>query len=190
MLDFFKKRSVAIGVFVLVVLVFSLIGSRLSLDRACRKAEAAFFDADLLDAKDYYTCPGDQLEHCVDYATRLLTVIGMDGVWSDAYEALVQARLGLMDALDAKNIPDAAAANQALAEAVAQVEAVRASGADLPASYDDFDEIVAGFEGAQAVLDAPAYNEHLLAFREDVLGAFPANILGRLLGVKAPETFP
>ena len=190
MLDFFKKRSAAVGVFVLVVLAFSLIGSRLSLDRACRRAEAAFFDADLLDAKDYYTCPGDQLEHCVDYATRLLTVIGTDGAWSDAYEALVQARLGLMDALDARNIPDAAAANQALAEAVAQVQAVRDSGAPMPASYDDFDEIVAGFDGAQAVLDDPAYNSHILAFREDVLGAFPASVLRHLLGVKAPETFP
>lgn len=189
-MDFFKKRSTAIGVFVLVVVAFSLVGCRLSLDRACRKAEAAFFDADLLDADGYYTCPGDQLEYCVDYATRLLTVIGTDGAWADAYEALVQARLGLMDALDAKNIPDAAAANEALAEAVADVEAVRASGAPMPASYDDIDEIIASFDGAQSVLDDPAYSSHILAFREDVLGAFPASILRHLLGVKAPETFP
>ena len=186
----FKKRSTAIAVFVLVVVVFSLLGCRLSLDRACRKAEAAFFDADLLHADGYYTCPGDQLEHCVDYATRLLTVIGTDGEWADTHEALVQARLGLMDALDARNIPDAAAADQALAEAVAQAEAVKAAGAPMPASYDDFDTIVADFHGAQAVLDDPAYSEHILAFREDVLDAFPASILRHLLGVRAPETFP
>ena len=189
-MDLFKKRSVAIAVFVLTVVVFSLIGCRKSLDRACRRAEAAFFDADLLDAEGYYTCPGDQLEYCVDYATRLLTVIGTDGEWSDAYEALVQARLGLIDALDARNIPDAGQANQTLVEAVDKVRALADSGVELPESYDDYDEIMAGFDGAQSVLDDPAYNGHILAFREDVLGAFPANILRHLLGVKAPETFP
>lgn len=189
-MSFFKKRSTAIGVFVLVVVVFSLIGCRLSLDRACRRAESAFFDSGLLHADGYYTCPGDQLEHCVDYATRLLTVIGTEGEWSDAYEALVQARLGLIDALDARNIPDAGAANQALVKAVADVEALVDAGAALPESYDDYDEIIAGFDGAQAVLDDPAYSSHILAFREDALGAFPANILRHLLGVKAPETFP
>ena len=189
-MDFFKKRSTAIAVFVIVAAAFSLIGSRLSLERACRRAEAAFFDADLLDVDGYYTCPGDQLAYSVDYATRLLTVIGRDGAWADAYEALVQARLGLMDALDAKNIPDIAAADQALAEAVASVRAVRASGAPMPDSYDDYDEIIAGFEGAQTVLEDPAYSSYILAFREKELGAFPANVLCRLLGVRMPETFP
>lgn len=189
-MDLFKKRSTAIVVFVAVVIVFSLIGCRLSLNRACRQAEDAFFDSSLLQAEGYYTCPGDQLEHCVDYATRLLTVIGSDGEWSDAYEALVQARLALIDAMDARNISDAGAANQALAEAVADVQALVDSGASLPASYDDVDSILSDFAGAQAVLDDNAYNSYILAFREDVLGAFPANILRHLLGVKAPETFP
>lgn len=189
-MDFFKKRSTAIGVFVLVVIVFSLVGCRLSLDRACRKAEAAFFDKSLLQSEDYHTCPAEQLEHSVDYATRLLSVIGTDGAWASAYEALLQARLALMDALDARNIPDAGAANQALAEAVADVEAVYESGAPLPESYDDIDAILTDFHGAQAALDDPAYNEHILAFRDQELGAFPANILHHLLGVRAPETFP
>ena len=189
-MNFLKKRSTAIVIFVVVVVLFSLVGCRLSLDKACRKAEAAFFDRDLLQAEDYHTCPAEQLQHCVDYATRLLAVIGTDGPWSDAYEALVQARLGLMDALDAKNIPDAGTANQALAEAVADVEAVYESGAPLPASYDDIDAILSDFYGAQATLDDPAYSDHILAFRDKELGAFPANILRRLLGVKTPETFP
>lgn len=189
-MELLKKRSTAIVIFVLVVIVFGLAGCRLSMDRACRKAEAAFFDRDLLQSDDYHTCPGEQLEHSVDYATRLLTVIGTDGAWSDAYEALVQARLGLMDALDARNIPDAGAANQALEEAVAGVEAVYDSGAPLPESYDDIDAILADFHGAQTALDDPAYNDHILAFRDKELGAFPANLLHHLLGVQAPETFP
>ncbi len=189
-MELFKKRSTAIAVFVLVVAVFTLIGSHLSLNRACRKAEAAFFDASLLDAEGYYTCPGDQVQYSLDYATRLLTVIGSDGAWADAYQALRQARLALTDAFEAQDIPAIGTADQALAEAVEAVKAVKASGAALPDSYDDYDAIIAGFDGAQATLADPAYNEHILAFREDVLGGFPANILRRLTGVQAPETFP
>lgn len=189
-MDFFKKRSTAICVFVLVVIVFGLAGCRLSLDRACRKAEDAFFDRSLLQSETYHTCPGEQLEYCVDYTNRLLACIGRDGAWADAYTGLASAREGLMDALSGRDIPAIGQANQALAEAVAAVETVYESGAPLPAGYDDIDAVLADFHGAQATLEDPAYNEHILAFRDRVLGAFPANILRHVLGIKVPETFP
>ena len=189
-MDFFKKRSVAIAVFVVVVAVFTFVGAHRSLNRACRQAEAAFFDASLLQAEDYHTCPGDQLSFCVDYANRLLSVIGQDGPWAEPYEALRAARRDLDNALKARDIPAVAAANQALVEAVSQVEAAADSGAPLPESHDDYDAIVSDFHSAQSVLADPAYSEHILAFREDVLGGFPASILRYLTSVKAPETFP
>lgn len=189
-MDFFKKRSAAIGVFVLVVAAFSLIGCRLSLNRACRKAEDAFFDKALLQSEGYYTCPAEQLGYCLSYANRLLSVIGQEGDWADAYATLRDARQGLSDALDERDIPAIGQANQALVEAVAGVRALADAGTPLPDSHDDYSAIVSDFDGAQAVLDSPAYNEHILAFREKELGAFPANILRHLLGVKAPETFP
>lgn len=189
-MDFLKKRSTAIGVFVLTVILFTLIGSHLSLSRACKKAEDAFFDKSLLQAEGYYTCPGDQLNYCVDYANRLLSVIGTDGAWTGAYEALRDARRELADALEARDIPSIGRANQALAEAVQQVRSTAGSGASLPDSSDDYATIVSEFDSAQALLDNSAYSDHILSFREDVLGAFPANILRRLTAVKAPETFP
>lgn len=185
-----KKRPVAIALFVLTVVVFTLIGSHRSLTRACQKAEEAFFDRSQLHVEGYYTCPGDQLETSVKLAGRLLSVIGSEGEWAESYEALRAARLELDAALDERDIPAIGAANQALAEAVADVEAVKTSGASLPASHDDYDQIIADFDGAQAVLADPAYNDHILAFREEVLSPFPANILWRLTLVKAPETFP
>ncbi len=190
LLAFFKKRSTAIGVFILVVLVFSLLGCHLSLSRACRQAEEAFFDRSKLQVEGYYTCPGDQLEQSLKLANRLLSVIGSEGEWAAPYEALRAARLELDAALDRRDIPAIAAANQSLAEAVAAVESLHDAGASLPDSNDDYDAIVSDFASAQAVLDAPAYNEHILAFREDVLSRFPTNLLRRLTFVKAPETFP
>lgn len=189
-MGFLKKRSTAIGIFVVVVILFTLVGSHLSLGRACRKAEDAFFDKSLLQAEGYYTCPGEQLGYCVNDANRLLSVIGSDGEWAETYEALRAARRELADALDTRDIPAIGKANQKLAEAVREVETMVRDGAALPDSYDDYASIVSEFNSAQALLDNSAYSDHILAFREDVLGAFPANILRRLTFVKAPETFP
>ncbi len=189
-MSFLKKRSVAIAIFVLAVALFTFLGARRSLDRACREAEGAFFDRSQLHAEGYYTCPGDQLEGCVKLANRLLSVIGTDGDWAGAYASLADARAALDEALDERDIPAIGAANQALAEAVQAVEAVKDAGAPLPESHDDYAAIISDFHAAQVVLDDPAYNEHILAFREDVLAPFPAELLRHLTGVRAPETFP
>ena len=172
-----KKRSTAIVIFIVVVALFSFLGARRSLNRACRQAEAAFFDRSLLKADGAYSAPADHLENCVALTNRLLSVIGKDGPWADAYEAVMTARAALDSALQARDISAAGEANQRLAEAVAQVEAVKAAGAALDNSYDDYDA-------------NSAYSDHILSFREDELSAFPANILRHLTGVKAPETFP
>ena len=190
-MSFFKKRSTAIGVFVVVVVVFSLIGCHLSLSRACRKAEDAFFDKSLLRDEGAYSCPADHLENCVDLTNRLLSVVGSGNeAYAEVYEQLRSARLGLIDALDSRDIPAIAKASQALSEAVEAVKAAKASGAPLSDSHDDYDAIIADLDGARAALDDSGYNAHILAFREDVLGKFPTNLLRHLAFVDAPETFP
>ena len=189
-MSIFKKRSTAIAVFVVTVVLFTLIGSHLSLDRACRKAEKAFFDKSQLQAEGYYTCPGDQLAYCTDYANRLLSVIGTDGEWAETYEALRSARRELIGALETRDISAIGKADQDLAEAVLAVETMVQDGAALPESNDDYASIISDFNSAQALLENSAYADHILTFREDVLGVFPANILQRLTFVKAPETFP
>ena len=185
-----KKRSTAIVIFVVVVVLFSFLGCKRSLNKACREAEEAFFDKSLLKADGGYSAPADHLENCVDLSNRLLSVIGTDGEWADAYNAVKDARSGLIDALEARDISAIGEANQALAKAVAQVEAAKAAGAPMPESYDDYDKIVSDFHGAQAALDDSAYNDHILAFRDKVLSAFPAGLLRHVTGVAAPETFP
>ena len=70
------------------------------------------------------------------------------------------------------------------------VEAAKNAGAPLAESYDDYDKIVSDFHSAQAELDDSVYNDHILTFRDEVLTAFPANLLRHVTGVKAPETFP
>lgn len=185
-----KRRSVAVAVFVLVVIASTLIGSHRSLNRVCRQAEDAFFDRNLLRGDGHYTCPGDQVKASLALANRLLSVIGTDGEWSEVYSDLVRARVALDEAMTARDIPAIAAANRSLTESVQAVERLVDAGAPLADSHDDYAAIVSDFASAQAVLDDSKYNEHVLAFRENVLAPFPANILLRLTGVKAPEIFP
>ena len=189
-MEFFKKRKNAIVIFVAVVVVFSLIGCHLSLSRACRQVEAAFFDKSLLHQDGYYTCPGDQLENCIKLTNRLLSVIGTDGEWAEAYDALNSGRYALEDALRDRDIRRIANNNQVLVDAVAAVESLVAAGASLPDSYDDYDAILADFHSAQNVLDSNAYNAHVMAFWKEVLTPFPTNILRHLAFVTPPETFP
>ncbi len=185
-----KKRSTAVIIFVIVVALFSFLGCKRSLGKACRQAEEAFFDKTLLTAEGGYSAPADHLHNCVDLTNRLLSVIGTDGEWAEPYAAVKEARSALEDALAAKDIPAIGEANQALADAVARVEAAKNAGAPLAESYDDYDKIVSDFHSAQSELDKSAYNDHILAFRNEVLAAFPASLLRHVTGVRAPETFP
>ena len=185
-----KKRSTAIIIFMIVVVLFSFLGCKRSLGKACRQAEEAFFDKSLLKAEGGYSAPADHLENCVDLTNRLLSVIGTDGDWAAPYAAVKEARSALDEALTAKDIPAIGEANEALAEAVAQVEAAKNAGAPLAESYDDYDKIISDFHSAQSEVDNSAYNAHIQAFRDEVLTAFPASLLRHVTGVKAPETFP
>lgn len=188
-MEFFKKRSTAVAVFVVTVIVFTLIGSHLSLSRACKQVEDAFFDKTLLQEDGYYTCPGDQLENCVKLANRLLSVIGSDGEWAEAYANLRDRRLALDAALESRDIALLFEETSLFMDAVADVEAVRDGGASLPDSYDDFDAIISDIYSAQAEAADPAYNNHVQAFIDGTLAVFPTNILRRLTGVKLPDAY-
>ena len=188
-MDFLKNRKTAVAVFVAVVIVFSLIGCHISLSRACKQVEDAFFDKSLLQADGYYTCPGDQLDHCVKLANRLMSVIGGEGEWDEAYADLSRTRQALVYALESRDIPRIFEANTLLMDAVAAAQDVKDSGVALPGSNDDFDAIVADFWSAQAVAADPAYNNHVQAFIDGTLRVFPTNILRRLSFVSLPDAY-
>ena len=188
-MNFFKKRRNAVAVFVVVVILFSLIGAHRSIRGICRQAEDAFFDKSLLHQDGYYTCPADQLKNCLALTNRLLSVIGSDGQWEAAYTDLYNNRLALDKALAGRDIPDIFITNVSLIDAVAQVEAVKTAGAPLPDSYDDFDAIVSDFYSAEAEAADPAYNAHIQNFIADTLSAFPTNILRRLTFVPLPDSY-
>lgn len=188
-MDLFKKRRTAVWIFAAVVIVFSLLGCHRSLSKACKSVEDGFFTAENNVAENYYTSPGEQLGYCVKYANRLLSVIGNSGAFSDAYAAVYSARLALDEALQARDISGAYAANESLLATVMEVQVLVNAGAQLPASNDDYVTIVSDFFNAEAVAARSGYNDAVDAFIANTINVFPTNLLRTLSGVKLPAKF-
>lgn len=174
-----KNRRTAIAIFVVVVIVFSLLGCHRSLDRRCRTVEQGFFSGEL-------TAPATQLNECAKYANRILAVI--NGELDDAlYDAVLDCRVALLDALDAQNIAAAVTASRDLASAVEAVESA-AEGRTFD-SVEDIDALFNDFHGAMRVAQNSSYNEDVERFMETVANRFPTNILRHIALVDMPERF-
>lgn len=172
-----KSRRTAIAVFVVVVIVFSLLGCHRSLNRRCRMVEQGFFSGEL-------TAPATQLNEAAKYANRILAVI--NGVLDDSlYTAVLESRIDLLDALDARDIAAANATSRDLAAAV-DAAAQAAEGYEFNTT-EDIHELLDGFDGAMRVAYGSSYNEDVDQFMETVANRFPTNILRYIAFVDMPE---
>jgi hypothetical protein len=184
-----KKRQNAIIVFIVVVVVFTLLGCHRSLSKVCRQVETAFTEKGAFSDQGYYTSPGDQLANCVKYANRLLSVINGSEALSDSYDAIRDSRLALDNALESQDISDIYDANQALVQAVTQADALVQAGAVLPESNDDYDTIVSDFFSAESVASDSPYNDYVDDFIRTTVRPFPTNILRVLSFVSLPDKY-
>jgi hypothetical protein len=184
-----KKRQNAIVVFVVVVVVFTLLGCHRSLSKVCRQAEAAFMEKGAFSDQGYYTSPAAQLDNCLKYANRLLSVISGSDELSEAYAAIRDSRSALDSALASQDISDIYDANQVLSAAVAQADALVQAGAVLPDSSDDYDTIISDFWAAQSVAEQSPYNDYVDEFIRTTVRPFPTNILRVVSLVSLPEKY-
>lgn len=174
-----KSRKTAIAVFVAVVLVFSLLGFRLSFDRRCRSIERTFF-------ADTLTAPGSQLAECIKYANRILAAI--QGQLDDSYYTAVRdSRAALADALETQDVAAASAANTALVAAVN--DAAEAAGGLTLDTVEDWALLLSEFAGAERVAAASDYNETVERFVENTAERFPASMLRHIVSVELPAKF-
>lgn len=174
-----KKRRTAIAVFVVVVIVFSLIGCHRSLSRRVREVEDTFFSEQL-------TAPATQLNEAAKYANRILSAV--NGAVDEAlYTAVADSRRDLLDALDARDIAAAHEATFALAAAVDQ--AAQAAGGQTLDTTEDLASLLTDFDGAMRVACNSDYNLEVEQFMETVASRFPTNILRRIAFVAMPEGF-
>ncbi len=174
-----KSRKTAIAVFVAVVIIFSLLGFRLSFDRRCRSIERTFF-------ADTLTSPGSQLAECVKYANRILAVI-QGQVDDGCYTAVRDSRAALADALETQDVAAAAAANTALTAAVNDAaEAANGLTLDTP---EDWALLLSEFADAERVSASSDYNETVERFTATTAERFPASVLRHIVPVELPAKF-
>ena len=173
-MKFFRSYTGGLVVLAAVIVLSVLLGSHRSLVQAREKVET-----------ERFASIAEDLQDCLDITANLLTVAGryLEGgdlhPLADARTALAESG-GISEAYDAYT--------SLTAEAEALLLALEAA----PLSQRD-GEYVQGFRADLAAeMDTIArdgYNAAAEDFNQRVLGAFPANVLGRLTFVAPAELF-
>ena len=201
-----QNRKLAIVFFVVIVIVFTLLGSHRSLSQLTVQMEDAFFNkevlserrAELLDAQKkgfdelgsytlamegYYSAPAAHLNDCVNYANRILSLI-KDDVSEDSYNEIYESRRALIAALESMDISDIYDAQAQLYEYIMQLDENIVTN-----NHDDFISVRNDFINADNTAKDSGYNQCVDYFIATEMNVFPANILRRLTSVDMPEKF-
>lgn len=201
-----QNRKFAIAVFVVIVIVFTLLGSHRSLSRLSVQVEDAFFNKEVLSQKraefqefqsrgfdglgsytlameGYYSAPAAHLEDCVDYANRILSLI-KDDVSEQTYNEIYESRRTLITALESRDISDIYDAQTQLYKHIMQLDENIVTN-----NYDDFISVRVDFMNADDTAKDSGYNQCVDYFMITQMNRFPANILRRITSVDMPEKY-
>lgn len=188
-MKFFKSYTGAAVVLAAAVLASILLGSHRSLTAERNRVEALFYSG--TDSSGYSIAT--DLSDCLTVAVNLRTVAGryLD---SAALEALQGSCRELEAALDKSthyySIGNAGRSYQRLTE---EAQAVITALEDCTLTEKDA-QYVRGFQ-AELLARADSirysgYHQQAEQFNRQILGRFPANLLGRLTFVREAEAFP
>ncbi len=201
-----QNRKFAIAVFVVIVIVFTLLGSHRSLSRLSVQVEDAFFNKEVLSQKraefqdfqsrgfdglgsytlameGYYSAPAAHLEDCANYANRILSLI-KDDVSEQTYNEIYESRRTLITALESRDISDIYDAQTQLYKHIMQLDENIVTN-----NYDDFISVRVDFMNADDTAKDSGYNQCVDYFMITQMNRFPANILRRITSVDMPEKY-
>lgn len=201
-----QNRKFAIAVFVVIVIVFTLLGSHRSLSRLSVQVEDAFFNKEVLSQKraefqdfqsrgfdglgsytlameGYYSAPAAHLEDCANYANRILSLI-KDDVPEQTYNEIYESRRTLITALESRDISDIYDAQTQLYKHIMQLDENIVTN-----NYDDFISVRVDFMNADDTAKDSGYNQCVDYFMITQMNRFPANILRRITSVDMPEKY-
>ena len=162
-MEFFKKRSTAAVILVLVIIVFTVLGINLSAARVVRAAERQFYDGVYIKSEKYTeTAIETHLEKKEEAALGLLS---LNYGTKEQQNALRDARDKL---LSARTISEKYAANQALEEAWHPVAEWMTLLSVLPP--ESAKTYVSTLEGAQSAIEKSSYNDAARKANDSILG--------------------
>ena len=186
-MEFFKKRQNAFAILAAVIVVFTLLGVHLSLNRQVAKLGSMFTDGVYIE-KDNYKQPGiaTHLDARVNASLGLLTVAANYADLSDETESLREARHAL---IDAESISQKYEANQKLEDAYKSLAAVLKAQVLSGTDADAISTYVSNLSGAQKAIEVSLYNSKVTEYETGILTVFPVSVLRGLAFPNSPEYF-
>lgn len=190
-MEIFKNRKIAAIITAIIIIVSIFIGAQRSLGRLSDKVSDMFYKGVYIEDDDYTSASiYSALSNRVDYSLGLATIAANYDELSKETEALLAARNSLIDAQDSGNISAMYDANSALETAFITLWAKFTDTADISESDNsDAEDYVDSLSGAQSSIEGNKYNDELSELENDVLKAFPANLLMNIVSVELPEHF-
>lgn len=178
-----SDRRFAAAVLLLVVLVFTPLGARVSLKRAVQKVEEQFFTG--VDGR------GAIADYLSDSANAALGLVTVGAKYDAAGEtgALRADRSSLLDAMEGRDVSAYAGANALVVRSFAALKEKLLSLELSERDAADVDYYASQFEGAQGAVAHAGYNEAAAEFVADTYERFPASLIASALGVDPPRSF-
>lgn len=181
MRELLKNRKVAIGITAVVIVLSTLLGAHRSLVAAAYPVERYF-----LEGEDGYSIQRD-LDTRVGLASNLMVVAERYLLADDVTLVELQAAITTLNQAD--TIKEKAVANQQLTVAAERMNLLLE---EYPLSSTDDryrQQIRTDLASCNQTISHNDYNQMAMAYNNDVLGKFPANVLKRVALVPELELF-
>ena len=182
-----KSRTAAAIVLAAAVLIFTPLGSKLSLERAVRNVENGFYEGVYVEDGDYTSGSISlYLSDSCRAALGLVTVGVNYSELSSSSDGLRSAREALLDATSISAMGKANAGLVSAYEAFLLAAApVDFSGHDLE-SFHLYCEL---FEQSQSAISRNPYNASVADFKSNIFERFPADIISHAFSISGPQFF-
>lgn len=177
-------RRFAAGVLASIILVFTPLGARMSLQRAVDRVEEQFYTG-----VEPYGAVAGYLEDASEAALGLISLGTQYDAVSGQVGGLRADRTLLLDALESGDISELSHANGLV---VQSFDSLKNALLSLELSEQDagnMDDYVSRFEGAEGAIGHSGYDRAVEDFTENTYDRFPASLIGSALGVEPPEPF-
>ena len=183
-----QSRGAAVVITIVLCLVFAVLGMNRSVAREAEKATRTFYEG--VEADGYTSASMYSILKSIDtYSLTFSSVLADVPELDAARGELIDARRGLVDAMEAKDIGSMYEANHLLsARARAlmdRAESAALTRGDREKAADAYQKLAS----AQGALERNPYNEEVAGFARSVMGSLPVRLMRGLIFVEGPQTF-
>lgn len=186
-MGFLKNKTVAVIIAVILVIASTLLATHIKLGKQVSEVTEGFYNGVNYDG---YLHPSvfTQLKNISSYCLGISTIAMEYGIDTTK---LNEARSHLETNLDGKegNIKELYANYSDLRTVATQVINELKTKSLNDRDQAGFSEYQTNYDGAVATIESSGYNETVTSFINGPYHTFPANILAKLSGVKAPAYF-